>query len=70
MTESSFSVCLRCRLNYVIMWVNHGLVSFQILQKYDPQKEEELKIWIEEVTGKRLGENFQISLKDGVILCM
>lgn len=70
MTESSFSVRLRCRLNYVIMWVNHGLVSFQILQKYDPQKEEELKIWIEEVTGKRLGENFQISLKDGVILCM
>ncbi|XP_062920681.1 calponin-3a [Mobula hypostoma] len=45
-------------------------VRNKILQKYDPQKEEELRIWIEEVTGRRLGENFQISLKDGVILCI
>uniref|UniRef100_A0A4W3H4I3 Calponin n=1 Tax=Callorhinchus milii TaxID=7868 RepID=A0A4W3H4I3_CALMI len=32
-------------------------------------REEELRIWIEEVTGVRLGENFQKSLKDGVVLC-
>ena len=42
---------------------------FQIAQKYDPQKEEELRFWIEEVTGMSIGENFQKGLKDGVILC-
>ncbi|KAI4900468.1 hypothetical protein NFI96_012710 [Prochilodus magdalenae] len=45
------------------------LVSPQIAQKYDPQKEEELRYWIEEVTGMPIGENFQMGLKDGVILC-
>ncbi|XP_035769932.1 calponin-3-like isoform X1 [Neolamprologus brichardi] len=40
-----------------------------IAQKYDPQKEEELRFWIEEVTGMSIGENFQKGLKDGVILC-
>ena len=45
------------------------LVSSQIAQKYDPQKEEELRYWIEEVTGMPIGENFQMGLKDGVILC-
>lgn len=43
--------------------------SLQIAQKYDPQKEEELRFWIEEVTGMSIGENFQKGLKDGVILC-
>lgn len=42
---------------------------FQIAQKYDAQKEEELRFWIEEVTGMSIGENFQTGLKDGVILC-
>uniref|UniRef100_A0A3Q3W872 Calponin n=1 Tax=Mola mola TaxID=94237 RepID=A0A3Q3W872_MOLML len=37
--------------------------------KYDPQKEEELRLWIEDVTGKKMGDNFMESLKDGVLLC-
>eukprot|EP00064_Thunnus_orientalis_P001805 superscaffoldBa00000124_g1808 len=41
----------------------------EIAQKYDQQKEEELRFWIEEVTGMSIGENFQKGLKDGVILC-
>lgn len=41
----------------------------QLAGKYDPQKEEELRLWIEDVTGKRIGENFMESLKDGVLLC-
>ncbi|XP_062235298.1 calponin-3a [Platichthys flesus] len=44
-------------------------VRSKIAQKYDPQKEEELRFWIEEVTGMTIGENFQKGLKDGVILC-
>ncbi|XP_008297801.1 calponin-3a [Stegastes partitus] len=44
-------------------------VRSKIAQKYDPQKEEELRFWIEEVTGMSIGENFQKGLKDGVILC-
>lgn len=41
----------------------------QIAQKYDPQKEEELRIWIEDITGKSIGPDFQKGMKDGVILC-
>ncbi|KAK1795116.1 hypothetical protein P4O66_010298 [Electrophorus voltai] len=44
-------------------------VKSKIAQKYDPQKEEELRFWIEEVTGMPIGDNFQKGLKDGVILC-
>ncbi|XP_068160392.1 calponin-3a [Antennarius striatus] len=44
-------------------------VRSKIAQKYDPQKEEELRSWVEEVTGRCVGENFQKGLKDGVILC-
>ncbi|KAF6729866.1 Calponin-3 [Oryzias melastigma] len=44
-------------------------VKSKIAQKYDLQKEEELRFWIEEVTGMSIGENFQKGLKDGVILC-
>ncbi|XP_057178726.1 calponin-3a isoform X1 [Triplophysa rosa] len=44
-------------------------VKNKIAQKYDLQKEEELRFWIEEVTGMPIGENFQKGLKDGVILC-
>lgn len=41
----------------------------QLAGKYDPHKEEELRLWIEDVTGKRTGDSFMDSLKDGVLLC-
>ncbi|XP_028666946.2 calponin-3a [Erpetoichthys calabaricus] len=44
-------------------------VKNKIAQKYDPQKEEELRVWIEDLTGMPIGDNFQKGLKDGVILC-
>uniref|UniRef100_A0A8C9VXF7 Calponin n=1 Tax=Scleropages formosus TaxID=113540 RepID=A0A8C9VXF7_SCLFO len=47
---------------------HHGL-SPQLAQKYDPQKEEELRLWILEVTGHSIPDNFMERLKDGVILC-
>uniref|UniRef100_A0A8B9JBK0 Calponin n=1 Tax=Astyanax mexicanus TaxID=7994 RepID=A0A8B9JBK0_ASTMX len=40
-----------------------------LAQKYDPQKEEELRLWINEVTGRKVPDNFMEGLKDGVILC-
>ncbi|KAM8727408.1 calponin-2 [Acanthopagrus schlegelii] len=44
-------------------------VKNKIAQKYDPQKEEELRIWIQDITGKSVDPDFQKGLKDGVILC-
>ncbi|CAB1427494.1 unnamed protein product [Pleuronectes platessa] len=44
-------------------------VKSKLAGKYDPQKEEELRLWIEDVTGKRMGDNFMESLKDGALLC-
>ncbi|XP_053558789.1 calponin-2 [Bombina bombina] len=44
-------------------------VKNRLAQKYDPQKEAELRVWIEEVTGMSIGSDFQQGLKDGVILC-
>ncbi|KAM3604675.1 uncharacterized protein V6R79_014646 [Siganus canaliculatus] len=44
-------------------------VKNKIAQKYDPQKEEELRIWIEDVTGQSIGPDFQKGLKNGTILC-
>ncbi|XP_062381254.1 calponin-2 [Sardina pilchardus] len=44
-------------------------VKSRIAQKYDPQREEELRIWIEDVTGGSIGEDFQKGLKNGVVLC-
>lgn len=41
----------------------------QLLSKYDPQKEAELRSWIEGLTGLSIGPDFQKGLKDGVILC-
>lgn len=41
----------------------------QIAQKYDPQKEEELRIWIQDTTGCSIDPDFQKGLKNGVILC-
>lgn len=44
-------------------------VKNKIAQKYDHQKEDELRVWIEGITGKQIGNDFQKGLKDGVILC-
>lgn len=44
-------------------------VKSKLAGKYDPHKEEELRLWIEDVTGQRIGEHFMESLKDGVLLC-
>ncbi|XP_039371082.1 calponin-1 [Mauremys reevesii] len=44
-------------------------VKNKLAQKYDPQREQELRLWIEDMTGERLGDNFMEGLKDGVILC-
>ncbi|XP_072297954.1 calponin-2 [Eucyclogobius newberryi] len=44
-------------------------VKNKIAQKYDPQAEEELRHWIEGVTGCSIGPDFQKGLKSGVILC-
>ena len=41
----------------------------QLLSKYDPQKEAELRSWIEGLTGLSIGSDFQKGLKDGIILC-
>ncbi|XP_051560731.1 calponin 1, basic, smooth muscle, a [Myxocyprinus asiaticus] len=44
-------------------------VRNKLVQKYDPQMEEDLRMWIYEVTGRGVPENFMEGLKDGVILC-
>lgn len=44
-------------------------VKNKIASKYDQQAEEDLRNWIEEVTGLGIGTNFQLGLKDGIILC-
>ncbi|XP_035276349.1 calponin-2-like [Anguilla anguilla] len=44
-------------------------VRSKIAQKYDARREEELRLWIEEVTGSAVGEDFQKGLKNGTILC-
>ncbi len=43
--------------------------DLQLAHKYDPHKEEELRMWINEVTSRKLPENFMEGLKDGIILC-
>ncbi|KAK2115025.1 Calponin-3 [Saguinus oedipus] len=44
-------------------------VKNKIASKYDHQAEEDLRNSIEEVTGMSIGTNFQLGLKDGIILC-
>ncbi|XP_032167824.1 calponin-1 isoform X2 [Mustela erminea] len=44
-------------------------VKNKLAQKYDHQREQELREWIEGVTGRRIGSNFMDGLKDGIILC-
>lgn len=46
-----------------------GVPRPQLAQKYDPQRERELRAWIEATTGRRIGDSFMDGLKDGVILC-
>uniref|UniRef100_A0A8C2SS50 Calponin 1 n=1 Tax=Coturnix japonica TaxID=93934 RepID=A0A8C2SS50_COTJA len=43
-------------------------VKNKLAQKYDPQTERQLRVWIEGATGRRIGDNFMDGLKDGVIL--
>lgn len=47
----------------------HAGPALQIASKYDPQAEEDLRSWIEEVTGMSIGTSFQLGLKDGIVLC-
>nr|XP_028569692.1 calponin-2-like [Podarcis muralis]XP_028569700.1 calponin-2-like [Podarcis muralis] len=44
-------------------------VKNRLALKYDPQKEAELRTWIESITGRDIGPDFQKGLKDGVALC-
>ncbi|XP_054452398.1 calponin-2 [Anoplopoma fimbria] len=44
-------------------------IKNKIAQKYDLQKEDELRVWIEDLTGASIGPDFQKGLKSGVILC-
>ncbi|OWK11770.1 CNN2 [Cervus elaphus hippelaphus] len=44
-------------------------VKNRLQSKYDPQKEAELRSWIEGLTGLSIGPDFQKGLKDGIILC-
>ncbi|KAM9785082.1 calponin-1 [Syngnathus typhle] len=44
-------------------------VKSKLAGKYDPQMEEGLRLWIEDVTSKKIGDHFMESLKDGVVLC-
>lgn len=49
--------------------LTHPSFLGQIAMKYDLQKEEELRVWIEDLTGATIGPDFQNGLKSGVILC-
>ncbi|XP_076847943.1 calponin 1, basic, smooth muscle, a [Brachyhypopomus gauderio] len=44
-------------------------VRNKLVQKYDPQMEDELRQWMQEVIGRVISNNFMEGLKDGVILC-
>ena len=39
-------------------------------EKYDPEREKLAREWLEQVSGEKFAsDNFQESLKDGVLLC-
>ncbi|XP_069623289.1 calponin-1 [Ranitomeya imitator] len=44
-------------------------VKNKLASKYDPHLEAELREWIESTTGRKIGNKFMESLKDGAILC-
>lgn len=54
---------------WVLITCSACLSPPQLAQKYDHQREQELREWIEGVTGRRIGNNFMDGLKDGIILC-
>lgn len=64
-----FSYCLRALQGASTPQLSRMLIASQLLSKYDPQKEAELRSWIEGLTGLSIGPDFQKGLKDGVILC-
>lgn len=64
-----FSYCPRALQGASMPQLSHMLFASQLLSKYDPQKEAELRSWIEGLTGLSIGPDFQKGLKDGVILC-
>lgn len=73
-----FGVCGCSESNWVSVISKPGLYAnlivdphlwLQLAGKYDPRKEEELRLWIEDVTGRRIEGHFMESLKDGVLLC-
>lgn len=46
-------------------------IKKKIMDKKDPKKEQEVRDWIEEITGEKFAkkDDFQASLKDGILLC-
>lgn len=44
-------------------------VNRKIAQKYDPQKDEDIRRWIEDVIGVSLPESLMEGLKNGIVLC-
>lgn len=46
-------------------------IKKKIMGKKDVKKEEEIRNWIEEITGEKFSnpDDFQASLKDGQLLC-
>ncbi|XP_063039905.1 calponin-1-like isoform X1 [Engraulis encrasicolus] len=44
-------------------------VKNKLAGKYDPEVEDALRLWIGEITGETLPDNFMAGLKDGVLLC-
>ncbi|XP_078285805.1 calponin-1 isoform X2 [Rhinoraja longicauda] len=44
-------------------------VNRKIAQKYDPQKDEDIRRWIEDVIGVILPESLMDGLKNGIVLC-
>jgi len=49
---------------------DHRTQARKQASKHDPEKEKEVRRWIEAVTGSKFSSsNFQESLKDGVLLC-
>ncbi|KAA0722039.1 Calponin-1 Calponin, smooth muscle [Triplophysa tibetana] len=59
------------RYNKAVRFKPHLLRSDQekLALKYDPQTDDPLRIWIYEVTGRAIPDNFMEGLKDGVLLC-
>ncbi|OQR81877.1 hypothetical protein THRCLA_11321, partial [Thraustotheca clavata] len=44
-------------------------LAVKAMAKYDAAAEDEAREWIEAITGRSIGPDFGLGLKDGVILC-